>query len=115
MICVKFTAFCDLRADLLIRLAFLRKSVCKFWFCKLASTCECVWPGLYACACVVPFRTRACAYACVVRVNQPFYSKDCRVTTGGLNGTRITNITQKIRTFDGRKNGGSRFWVNSSC
>ena len=33
--CVKFTAFCDLR----IRLATLRKSVCKFWFCKLALTC----------------------------------------------------------------------------
>ena len=35
MICVKFTAFCDLR----IRLATLRKSVRKFWFCKLALTC----------------------------------------------------------------------------
>ena len=35
MICVKFTAFCDLR----IRLATLRKSVRKFWFCKLAFTC----------------------------------------------------------------------------
>ena len=42
MICVKCTAFCDLR----IRLATLRKSVRKFWFCKLASTCESVWPGL---------------------------------------------------------------------
>ena len=39
MICVKFTAFCDLRADLRIRLATLRKSVRKFWFCKLALTC----------------------------------------------------------------------------
>ena len=29
MICVKFTAFCDLRADLRIRLATLRKSVRK--------------------------------------------------------------------------------------
>ena len=36
MICVKFTASCDLR----IRLATLRKSVRKFWFCKLALTCE---------------------------------------------------------------------------
>ena len=35
MIRVKFTAFCDLRADLRIRLATLRK----FWFCKLALTC----------------------------------------------------------------------------
>ena len=35
MLCVKFTAFCDLR----IRLATLRKSVRKFWFCKLALTC----------------------------------------------------------------------------
>ena len=35
MICVKFTAFCDLR----VRLATLRKSVRKFWFCKLALTC----------------------------------------------------------------------------
>ena len=35
MICVKFTAFCDLRADLWIRLATLRKSVRKFYFCKL--------------------------------------------------------------------------------
>ena len=42
MICVKFTAFCDLR----IRLATLRKSVHKFWFCKLALTCKYVWPGL---------------------------------------------------------------------
>ena len=39
MICVKFTAFCDLRADLQIRLATLRKSVRKFWFCKHALTC----------------------------------------------------------------------------
>ena len=39
MICVKFTAFCDLRADLRIRLATLHKSVRKFWFCKLALTC----------------------------------------------------------------------------
>ena len=39
MICVKFTAFCDLRADLRIRLATLRKSVRKFSFCKLALTC----------------------------------------------------------------------------
>ena len=30
--------FCDLRADLRIRLATLRKSVLEFWFCKLAST-----------------------------------------------------------------------------
>ena len=35
MICVKFTVFSDLR----IRLATLRKSVCKFWFRKLALTC----------------------------------------------------------------------------
>ena len=35
MICVEFTAFCDLR----IRLATLRKSVRKFWFCKLVLTC----------------------------------------------------------------------------
>ena len=42
MIWMKFTAFCDLR----IRLATLRKSIRKFWFCKLASTCESVWPGL---------------------------------------------------------------------
>ena len=40
MICVKFTAFYDLRADLRIRLATHRKSVRKFWFCKLAAlTC----------------------------------------------------------------------------
>ena len=39
MICVKFTAFCDFRADLRICLATLRKSVRKFWFCKLALTC----------------------------------------------------------------------------
>ena len=32
--------------DLRIRLATLRKSVRKFWFCKLVSTCESVWPGL---------------------------------------------------------------------
>ena len=46
MICVKFKAFYDLRADLQIRLATHHKSVRKFWFCKLASTCESVWPGL---------------------------------------------------------------------
>ena len=46
MICVKLTAFCDLRADLRIRLATLLKSVRKFWFRKLALTCESVWPGL---------------------------------------------------------------------
>ena len=40
MICMKFTAFCDLRADSLIRLATLRKTVRKFWFCKLALTCR---------------------------------------------------------------------------
>ena len=39
MICVKFTAFCDLQVDLRIRLATLRMSACKFWFCKLALTC----------------------------------------------------------------------------
>ena len=39
MICVKFTAFCDLRADLRIRLATLRTSVRKFLFSKLALTC----------------------------------------------------------------------------
>ena len=39
MVCVKFTAFYDLRADLRIRLATLSKSVRKFWFCKLALTC----------------------------------------------------------------------------
>ena len=37
MVCVKFTAFCDLRADLRIRLATLRKSARKFCFCKLIS------------------------------------------------------------------------------
>ena len=45
MMSVKFTAFCDLRADLRIRLATFRKSVRKFWFCKLASSCESVWPA----------------------------------------------------------------------
>ena len=39
MICVKFAAFCNLRADLRIRLATLRKSVRKFCFCKPALTC----------------------------------------------------------------------------
>ena len=39
MICVKFTALCDLRADLRIRLATLRESVRKFWFCKLVLIC----------------------------------------------------------------------------
>ena len=39
MIRVKFTAFWDLRAELRIRLATLRKSAHKFWFCKLALTC----------------------------------------------------------------------------
>ena len=36
---MKFTAFRDLQADLRIRLATRRKSIRKFWFCKLASTC----------------------------------------------------------------------------
>ena len=34
MICVKFTAFCDLQVNPLGL-----KSVRKFWFCKLALTC----------------------------------------------------------------------------
>ena len=65
MICVKFTAFCDLRADLRIRLATLRKSVRKFCFCKLALTLKSVWPGhkrahtsLVACA-QPPLKTNA--------------------------------------------------------
>ena len=41
-----FATCVSLRADLRIRLATHRKSVRKFWFCKLASTCESVWPGL---------------------------------------------------------------------
>ena len=45
-ICVKFTACVNLRNDLRIRLAALRKSVRKFWFIQLASTCESVSPGL---------------------------------------------------------------------
>ena len=49
MICVKCTAFCDLRAEFWIRLATLRKSVRKFWFDlrRLASpfgqTSDIVW------------------------------------------------------------------------
>ena len=39
MIRVKFMGFSDLQADLRIRLATLRKGVCKFWFCKLALIC----------------------------------------------------------------------------
>ena len=39
MICVEFTTFCDLRADLRNSLATFRQSVRKFWFCKLAMTC----------------------------------------------------------------------------
>ena len=39
MICMKFTASCNLRTDLRICLATLRKSVRKFWFCKLVLTC----------------------------------------------------------------------------
>ena len=49
MICVKFTAFCDLRADLRIRLATLRSPYASSGFANLrwlASTCESVWPGL---------------------------------------------------------------------
>ena len=41
MIYVKFTGFCDLRADLRIRLAILRKFIRKFWLCKLASSDLC--------------------------------------------------------------------------
>ena len=40
MVRVKFTTFCDLRADLRIRLAT------KFWFCKLALTCVDFWVRL---------------------------------------------------------------------
>ena len=41
-----FVTCVNFRADLRIRLATLRKSVppLKFWFCKLALTCESVWP-----------------------------------------------------------------------
>ena len=43
---VRVFAICvNLRDNLRIRLATRRKSVRKFWFCKLASTCESVWPG----------------------------------------------------------------------
>ena len=41
-VCVEFTIFAtcvNLRADLRICLATLRKSVRKFWFCKLVATC----------------------------------------------------------------------------
>ena len=31
--------FCDLRSDLRIRLATLRKFIRKFWFCKIVLTC----------------------------------------------------------------------------
>ena len=41
-----FTTCVNLQVDLQIYLATLRKSIHKFWFCKLASTCESVWPGL---------------------------------------------------------------------
>ena len=45
-----FATCVNLRVDLRIRLATLRKSARKFWFYKridwLASTCESVWPGL---------------------------------------------------------------------
>ena len=40
-----FATRVNLRADLRIRLATHRKSACKFWFCKLASTCD--YPELY--------------------------------------------------------------------
>ena len=47
MIYVKFTVFCDLRADLRIRLATLRKSSSGFAnLRRLASTCESAWRGL---------------------------------------------------------------------
>ena len=39
MICVKFTVFLRLASRLACRLATLRKSIRKFWFCKLGSTC----------------------------------------------------------------------------
>ena len=38
-----FATCVSLRADLRIRLATHHKSMRKFWFCKLASTCESVW------------------------------------------------------------------------
>ena len=47
-----FATFVNLRADLRIRLATHRKSVRKFWFCKLASTCESFWPGFCADICL---------------------------------------------------------------
>ena len=39
MICVKFTGFLRLASRLACRLATIRKSVRKFWFCRLGSTC----------------------------------------------------------------------------
>ena len=62
MICVKFTFFCNLQADLRIRLATLRKSVRKFWFCKLALTCESVWPGLKSSAAFLPTKGFICSH-----------------------------------------------------
>ena len=41
-----FATCVNLRADLRIRLTTHRKSIRKFWFCKLASTCKSVWPEL---------------------------------------------------------------------
>ena len=71
MTCVKFTAFCDLRADLRIRLATLHKSVSKFWFCKLALTCVDLWVRLARDLCVArkndttgSFQLDIISYAC---------------------------------------------------
>ena len=47
---VKFVTFVtclNFRADLRIRLATHRKSVRKFWFCKLVLTCESIWPAAW--------------------------------------------------------------------
>ena len=50
MICVKCTAFCDLRADLRIRLATLSQVRAQVLVCKLALTCiglRCQCPEQY--------------------------------------------------------------------
>ena len=50
MICVKCTAFCDLRADLRIRLATLSQVRAQVLVCKLALTCidlRCKCPEQY--------------------------------------------------------------------
>ena len=73
-------------------LATLRESICKFQFCKLASTCEFVWPGLYAMTMI-----KLCTYCTYSTVSSAF--NIIRQTYLYLNEKKSMWLT-KTKTFE---------------